>query len=82
VKNLRAADRATLTVRGRSQDVVATELDRAARVAFFRTVLVPYAASMRGGFTFVRVVDGVDLHDPEAAAEGRAVFELEPADPR
>jgi hypothetical protein len=28
--------------------------------------------------TFIRLVDGVDLHDPVAAAEGRRVFELYP----
>ncbi len=77
VKNLRAAGRATLSVRGRSEEVEASELDDSERVAFFRNVLAPYAGSMRGGFTFVRVVDQVDLHDPDAAAEGRAVFELQ-----
>jgi deazaflavin-dependent oxidoreductase (nitroreductase family) len=79
VKNLRAAGRATLSVRGRSEEVMASELNDGERVAFFRDVLAPYAGAIRGGFTFVRVVDQVDLHDPEAAADGRAVFELKPA---
>ena len=30
------------------------------------------------GVSFIRVVDGVDLADPVAAAEGRSVFELRP----
>jgi hypothetical protein len=30
------------------------------------------------GMTFIRIVDGVDLKDPEEAAEGRPVFELTP----
>lgn len=78
VRNLRAAGRATIAVRGRQEDVTATELDPAGRVAFFRDVLGPFARSIRGGMTFVRVIDGVDLSDPVAAAEGRAVFELRP----
>jgi len=78
VKNLRAAGRARLSIRGQAEEVNATELDEAERAAFFRDVLAPYAGAMRGGYTFVRVVDQVDLHDPEAAAEGRAVFELKP----
>jgi deazaflavin-dependent oxidoreductase (nitroreductase family) len=79
VKNLRAAGRAMLSIRGSDEEVTVTELDHHERIAFFRNVLAPYAGAMRGGFTFVRLVDGVDLHDPEAAAEGRAVFELHPA---
>src|SRR5262249_26636610 len=41
VRNLRAAGRATVTVRRRTDDVRATELDPAERVAFFRDVLGP-----------------------------------------
>jgi deazaflavin-dependent oxidoreductase (nitroreductase family) len=78
VKNLRAAGGGTLAIRGRSEPVTASELDDHERVAFFRNVLAPVAGATRGGLTFVRVVDQVDLHDPEAAAEGRAVFELKP----
>jgi hypothetical protein len=33
---------------------------------------------MRGGMTFVRLIDQVDLDDPVAASDGRAVFELHP----
>ncbi|HKC19166.1 MAG TPA: nitroreductase family deazaflavin-dependent oxidoreductase [Candidatus Dormibacteraeota bacterium] len=77
VRNLRAAGRATVTVRGRTEEVTATELDRGQRVAFFRDVLGALARSVPFGFWFIRTIDGVDLHRPEDAAEGRSVFELE-----
>lgn len=79
VANLRAAGRATLRVHDRDEEVTAVELNHAERIAFFREVLGPYAAARRGGLAFVRYVDGVDLRDPVAAAEGRAVFELNAA---
>ncbi len=78
VRNLRAAGRATLTVRGRKEEVGATELDPAQRVAFFRDVLGPLARGMRFGLRFIRVVDQVDLTHPVEAAEVRVVFELHP----
>jgi deazaflavin-dependent oxidoreductase (nitroreductase family) len=76
VRNLRAAGGATITVRGRKQEVRATELDRTERLAFFRDVLSPVARGIPFGARFIRVVDGVDLDDPVEAAEGRPVFEL------
>ena len=76
VRNLRAADRATITVRRRSEDVRATELDEMQRVAFFRDVLGPLARRIPFGVQFIRLVDGVDLDDPVEEAEGRRVFEL------
>ena len=76
VRNLRAAGRATITVRRRSEDVRATELDATQRVAFFRDVLGPLARGIPFGVQFIRIVDGVDLADPVEAAEGRRVFEL------
>ncbi len=76
VRNLRAAGGATITVRGRKEEVRATELDRTERFAFFRDVLGPVARAMPFGVWFIRTVDGVDLDDPLAAAEGRPVFEL------
>ena len=79
VRNLRAAGRATINVRGRKEEVRATELDPAQRVAFFRDILGPFARSIPFGVRFIRIVDGVDLDDPVAAAEGRRVFELHPA---
>jgi deazaflavin-dependent oxidoreductase (nitroreductase family) len=76
VRNLRAAGRATVTVRKRTEEVSAIELDAAQRVGFFRDVLGPLARSIPLGVWFIRTVDGVDLGDPLAAAEGRRVFEL------
>jgi deazaflavin-dependent oxidoreductase (nitroreductase family) len=79
VRNLRAAGRATITVHGRQEEVGATELDPAQRVAFFRDVLGPLAKRLPFGVWFIRIVDGVDVRNPEKAAEGRRVFELHPA---
>jgi deazaflavin-dependent oxidoreductase (nitroreductase family) len=78
VRNLRAAGRATITVRGHNEDVAATELDPTQRVEFFRDVLGPVARDMRFGMWFIRTVDGVDLDRPLEAADGRAVFGLHP----
>ena len=78
VLNLRAAETARITFRGKEETVTATELDAEERVAFFRDVMRPLAKRIPLGMTFVRVVDGVDLDDPDAAAEGRVVFELHP----
>ena len=76
VRNLRAARFATITVRGRKEEVMATELDPTQRVGFFRDVLGPVARGIPFGIRFIRIVDGVDLQDPLEAAEGRPVFEL------
>ncbi|HET8586954.1 MAG TPA: nitroreductase family deazaflavin-dependent oxidoreductase [Candidatus Limnocylindria bacterium] len=78
VRNLRAAGRATLTVRGRELEVSATELDEAQRVAYFRDVLGPLAGSIPFGRAFIRIVDGVDISRPTEVAKGRRVFELTP----
>lgn len=78
VRNLRAAGRATITVRRRKEEVRATELDATERVGFFRDVLGPSARSIPGGVTFIRIVDGVNIDHPIEAAEGRRVFELHP----
>jgi len=78
VRNLRAAGRATITVRRLTEDVSATELDPAQRVDYFRDILSPLAQSIPFGIWFIRVADGVDLKDPVATAEGRPVFELHP----
>ena len=79
VRNLRAAGRATLTRRGRSEEVSATELGPEERVAFFRDILGPFARSIPGGMTFVRFLDQTDLNDPVGIARDRRVFELHPA---
>jgi deazaflavin-dependent oxidoreductase (nitroreductase family) len=81
VRNLRAAGQATITVRRRTEEVTATELDAEQRVAFFRDTLAPFARRIPFGFLFVRLVDGVDLNHPVEAAEGRRVFELHPRRP-
>ena len=78
VRNLRAAGHATVNIRGRMEEVRATELDPAERVAFFRDTLLPFVRRFRFGVTFIKIVDGVDLNDPVKAAEGRVVFELLP----
>lgn len=78
VRNLRAAGRATITIRGKEHPVTATELDREGRIGFFRDTLGPLARSVPFGTWFIRTVDGVDLADPVEAAEGRYVFELKP----
>ncbi|HET7030197.1 MAG TPA: nitroreductase family deazaflavin-dependent oxidoreductase [Candidatus Limnocylindrales bacterium] len=79
VRNLRAAGRATVTVRRQESSVRAIELDPEQRIGFFRDTLAPLAHGMRGGAWFIRTFDGVDVDDPVKAAEGRAVFELVPA---
>src|SRR5215217_669819 len=78
VRNVRAAGHATITIRGRQHELRATELDPDQRVAFFRETLGPVARRMRGGVQFLRILDGVDVTDPETAAEGKVVFELLP----
>ena len=81
VRNLRAAGRATLTRRGRKEQVTARELDGDERVRFFRDVLGPFAKSIPGGMTFVRLLDQTDLRDPVEVAKDRRVFELHPLVP-
>jgi deazaflavin-dependent oxidoreductase (nitroreductase family) len=78
VRNLRAAGCATITMRGRREEVMATELDPTQRVEFFRDVLGPVARGMPVGVRFIRIFDQVDLDRPLEAAEGRPVFELRP----
>ena len=76
VRNLRAAGRATITLRRRSEEVRATEFDETQRVAFFRDVLGPLARRTPFGIQFIRIADGVDLNDPVEVAKGRRVFEI------
>ena len=79
VRNLRAARRATITYRRRTEEVRAVELDPMGRIGFFRDILAPLARGIPLGTIFIRLVDGVDLNRPHEAAEGRPVFELHPA---
>lgn len=76
VRNLRAAGNTTIRRRGRTEMVRATELNADERIGFFRDELGGLARSIPFGMWFIRTVDGVDLHDPLAAAHGRPVFEL------
>jgi deazaflavin-dependent oxidoreductase (nitroreductase family) len=77
VRNLRAAGRATIAARGRTEDVTAGELGPDDAVAFFRDVF-PAAVRKYGALAawIVRNVDKIDLDHPEAAARGCPVFEL------
>lgn len=78
VRNLRAAGRATITVRRRREEVTAVELEPAAREVFFRDVFAPRVRRTRIGSWIVRNVDRIDIDDPAEAAQGRPVFELRP----
>ena len=80
VRNLRAAEKATLSVGRRHEDVAASELVGAARVAFFRDVLTPYVKRLRIGTLLLTVLGARDIvDDPAGAAVNRPVFELRPA---
>ncbi len=74
-RNLRAAGRATLTSGRRTEEVTATELDRAQTVGFFRDILNPYVHTDRVARWFVRGLDQIE-EDPVEAATGRIVFEV------
>jgi deazaflavin-dependent oxidoreductase (nitroreductase family) len=78
VRNLRAAGRASITKRGRQEEVSATELSPTQRVGFFRDVLGPLARGVPFGVHFIRMADKFDLDHPVEEAEGRVVFELHP----
>jgi deazaflavin-dependent oxidoreductase (nitroreductase family) len=78
VRNLRAAGKATVTLRRHKEEVTATELDPTEREGFFRDVLTPLSKRFPGGYWFLRLADGVDLHKPEEIARDRRVFELRP----
>ena len=77
VQNLRAAGEATISKHGRTNGR-ANQLTGEKRIGFFRDDLGGLARSIPFGVWFIRTVDGVDLNDPEGAAEGRPVFELHP----
>ena len=53
VRNLRAAGRATITVRKQPEEVLAAELGPDERLVFFRDVLGPLARSIPGGVSFI-----------------------------
>ena len=77
VRNLRAAGRATVSVRRRTEEVTAVELTPTEAAAFFRDVLGPLV--QRYGWLaewIVRNIDQINIDQPVEAAEGRPVFEL------
>ena len=78
MRNLRAAGEATISKHRRTDEVRATELTAEERIGFFRDDLGGLARSIPFGVWFIRTIDGVNLNDPEGAAEGRPVFELHP----
>jgi deazaflavin-dependent oxidoreductase (nitroreductase family) len=78
VRNLRAAGHATITVKGRKEEVTAVELGSTEAVEFIRDVLAPHARRVPLGAWIVRNVDKIDFDNPEEAAKGRPVFELYP----
>jgi deazaflavin-dependent oxidoreductase (nitroreductase family) len=80
VRNLRAAGEATITVGRKREDVVADELDLAARTEFFRDVLAPYVRRIAIGTLLLSILGAREIvKDPAAAAERRPVFELRAA---
>src|SRR5262249_13000478 len=78
VRNLRKSGHATITVRGRREDFTATELSYSEAVEFIRDVLAPHARRIPIGAWIVRNLDKIDFDNPEEAAKGRPVFELNP----
>ena len=80
VRNLRAAGRATITTRGRREEVRAVEQGPDGAIEFFRDGLAPrYRRTNWLGRWIVRNLDKVDVDNPVEAAKGRPVFELYPA---
>jgi deazaflavin-dependent oxidoreductase (nitroreductase family) len=80
VRNLRAAGRATITAGRWKEEVIAVELGPEEAAEFIRDVLAPLARTTRLGSWIVRHIDKIDIDHPEAAAEGRPVFEFYPVD--
>lgn len=77
VRNLRAAREATLSVRGRSENVTARELTPTEAEAFFRGELIPYFMAFPLPLRlFGRLFVGPMLQDPAAASHRHPVFEL------
>ena len=77
VLNLRAAGRATITLKGRREAVQARELSPAETATFFREIVAPFARRLLIGPLLLRLLGAGDvLTDPEQAAKTRPVFEL------
>jgi deazaflavin-dependent oxidoreductase (nitroreductase family) len=79
-RNLRAAGVATLTVNRRAAPVAARELPKTEAAAFFRDILTPYVSGMPLGRWMLGTMLGAReiFTDPEGAAQGHPVFELQP----
>ena len=79
VRNLRAAGRATITLRRQKHEVTAIELAPTEAVAFYRDVFAPLVRRYGAlAAWIVRNIDKVDIDNPVEAADGRPVFELLP----
>jgi deazaflavin-dependent oxidoreductase (nitroreductase family) len=78
-RNLRAAGRATISFRRKTEEVAAVELAAPEAAAFIRDVLAPVARQTRIGAWIVRTIDKIDIDHPIEAARRRPVFELYPA---
>jgi deazaflavin-dependent oxidoreductase (nitroreductase family) len=78
-RNLRAAGRATISFRRKTEEVATVELAAPEAAAFIRDVLAPVARQTRIGAWIVRTIDKIDIDHPMEAAQGRPVFELYPA---
>jgi hypothetical protein len=83
VRNLRAAGEAEIGVRGKTEGVVARELDQTEATDFFARILPSYVGRFPWiGRAFARILFGSVapeiLDDPQRAAETRPVFELRP----
>jgi len=78
VRNLRAASRATVTSKRRSQPVTAVELSAAEAAAFYRDTLTPYVSRVPLGRWVLGSVLGAReiFTDPDGAAQRHPVFEL------
>jgi hypothetical protein len=81
VRNLRAAGEADILVRGRTEHVTATELDRVASAAFYRDRMPSVVDRLPGVGRWLlrglfRLIAPELLDDPERAAAKRPVFEL------
>lgn len=77
VRNLRAAGRATLTVRRKTEPVSACELTSQQAAAFFRDDLGPYVRRLLIGRWLLSRLGAADiLAEPAAAAGRHPVFEV------
>jgi deazaflavin-dependent oxidoreductase (nitroreductase family) len=81
VRNLRAAGEAEIKVRGRTEPVLARELERVDATEFYARTLPAYVSSLPWfGRLFARILFGTAAPeirtDPERAAVTRPVFEL------